>query len=230
MGVGHLAHANGAQDLASTIAAQSATVDLGFGGTPTTDMNNVAGLPPAPLSPQIPPPANPLVAGVQLPAPPESLTPGTPSPEFPAQVDPAGAVEPFTQGAVALAEPPPATVQAPFFAQATDGFGQAQEIDSNAESALATSAPAQFDGTLAQVPEPLGAIPAPSFVAPAMPASLAGTEVPVGLASYQDLATQEAPVVVSDPGIETQEIVHDPNAALAADPEHEVIEEDSRFL
>jgi hypothetical protein len=193
------------------------------------------------MSPEIPA-VGEYVNGVGQPVapPPQSLVPAPPSPGFgqaPEQIVPV-AVEPVTQAALAQAPP----LQAPVIADAPGAVavaepppsaGVAMLAEPPAPAGVATLAPeiAAQASMAGHIPDPGAAsIPTPTFVAPAMPASLEGTEVPDGLAAYQNVPTQSAPTAVAEQGYEPDEIVHDPNAALAMDPEHEIIEEDNRFI
>ncbi len=227
------------QDIASSIAAQSASVDLGF--NPNVNTAAFAGAQVGSMSPEIPA-VGEYVNGVGQPVapPPQSLAPAPPNPGFgqtPEQIVPV-AVEPVTQAVLAQAPP----LQAPVIADAPGAVavaepppsaGVAMLAEPPAPVGMATLAPeiAAQASMAGHIPDPGAAsIPTPTFVAPAMPASLEGTEVPDGLAAYQNVPTQSAPTAVAEQGYEPDEIVHDPNAALAMDPEHEIIEEDNRFI
>lgn len=228
MGAGQVGEANATQELASAIAAQSATVDLGFGATPSPDAGAVAALP------QTPGVVDPVSGGVSLPQAPESVGPLAPSQPFQAAGEVAAA--PFAstgQAPFASAEQqPPAfsDAPAPAFVQGVDAVPLPPESDLTANSSAFGGTPAVSDSTVQQITEPAFASPTTPFVAPAMPASLAGTGVPDGLAAYQDIPAAQSPADDGVSGVEVDEIVHDENAALAADPEHEVIAEDSRFI
>ena len=185
MGMGQVAEANATQELASAIAAQSATVDIGFGTNANPDTGNVAAMATTPQTPGI---ADPVSGGFSLPQAPESVSPIAPSPQFQAAGEVAGA--PFASPEQAVA--PFASVQAPTafsgapapaFVQGVDAVPLPAESDLAANSSAFSGAPAVSDSTVQQISEPAFASPTAGFVAPAMPASLAGTEVPNGLAA-----------------------------------------------
>ena len=225
MGMGQVAEANAARDLASAIAAQSATVDLGFGAS------GVAG------TPQVAPVPDALTAGVSLPQAPESVGPIAPSTPFvaPSEVPatPFASPEPAAESFASVEQPAGVfapTAPAPAFVQGVDVVPLPAEGDLSASTSASSGVPAVSDSTTPQLSEPAFASPTAAFVAPAMPASLAGTEVPVGLSAYQDISAQQPRADGGAVGFEGEEIIHDENAALAADPDHEVVEEDNRFL
>lgn len=232
MGMGQVAEANAARDLASAIAAQSATVDLGFGAA-NPDPAAAASVG---AIPQVPGAPDPLTAGVSLPAAPDSVGPIAPTPfqapvEVPAPsfASPEPAAESFAsveQPAVAFAP----AVAPPAFVQGVDAVPLPSEGELSASNSSTSGAPAISDSTAPQISEPAFASPTTGFVAPAMPTSLAGTEVPAGLSAYQDLPLQQSGTEDGAGGFEGEEIIHDENAALAADPDHEVVEEDNRFM
>jgi single-stranded DNA-binding protein len=233
MGMGQVAEANATQELASAIAAQSATVDLGFTANSSPDAGNVAAMAPTPQTPGV---VDPVSGGLSLPQAPGSVSPITPSPQFQAPGELATA--PFASTGQAVApfasaeqQPPAFTgAPAPAFVQGVDAVPLPAESDLAANSSAFGGTPAVRDSTVQQITEPAFASPTAAFVAPAMPASLAGTEVPDGLAAYQAMPAAQDSADAGVSGVQADEIVHDENAALAADPEHEVIAEDSRFI
>jgi single-stranded DNA-binding protein len=231
MGVGfpQMPDPNNTQDLASTIAAQSATVDLGF---PQQGVAPVPGVMPAPMQA-----FDQVATAGQIPPVAETLGPPAIGPQIPVQGNqplPAATMEPAYQQPAPIQTP----MQAPFAPSGPSGSFVAQEIAPVASAGaalepLGDSSAESYGGggAVALADPPVMTSPVAAIAAPEMPASLAGTEVPPGLAAYQNVPTQSAPVTHEDfhvPEIAHDE--HDPNAALAADPEHEVIEEDSRFL